>query len=212
MNKVSLLDSLYLSEYFRPFRTKLMCLIGDEHAKTGERINSTTSVPAYDRWRTILLREKMFYIMLDHLMVELLEEDLFDTATTNFPESFGNGSPEVVLDAIFQSSGYKGIEEYGEFLRKGSYFAICDENSKTLKIPLFRSMGKNEFSGGLLHLLKHFNVKGNAVTTGSQQHEFTLQTLLDMCETFFFEQGEVTDFKKRQIYSNLQFHKCRRKI
>jgi hypothetical protein len=95
----------------------------------------------------------------------------------------------VVLHALWQSSNYLFKDaDYKDFLRRDSFFSINDSDGKTFKIPLFRTFGDEdkEFKGGILHFLKHFQVNGQPATTGSQQHEFSIQTLLDSCEAFFF--------------------------
>lgn len=202
MKKITINDVPEVSGFFQPFRNKINCLVHDIDAKSGEPLNNFSAVPAYDQWRTIEISGKTFYVMLDHFMEEILEGDLFEKATARFPDAFGSKDPESVISALWECSNYdKSMQDFKSFLRQGSYFAIADGDGKTLKIPLFRQIedGRSDFSGGILHTLKHFQVLGKAVTTSSQAHEFSQQTLIDICEAFFFLNPEPANVKAREI-------------
>lgn len=189
MQKLTNEEARYLSHYFQASRDKLVCLVSDVNAKTGESLNSSVGVPSWKNWRTVKISGEIFYIMLDHFMTEILEEDLFERAHEKFSDRFVKGEPDEILEALWEVSNFDNqIGNFEDFLRRYSFFSISSKSGKTLKLPLFRflNLEKGEFSGGILHLLKHFQVNGKAVSTGTQQHEFTEAILLTICEAFYF--------------------------
>jgi hypothetical protein len=76
-------------------------------------------------------------------------------------------------------------------------------SERILRLDLFRKLdmstnGHIEFTGGLMHLLKHFSINGINLSTGKDKHDITSieDVIVFIMKAFFLVEGKFETSKK----------------
>ena len=107
-------------------------------------------------------------------------------ATKELNKLFGTGNATDVIDALYQaSSSPLEKNEYIDYIQNMACCYIMFEEKDclqdyVLRIDMFRKLDDSrtqplfkDFTGGLLHALKHFSIGGNSLSTGNENNETT---------------------------------------
>lgn len=150
---------------------------------------------------------RVFYAVKSNVFKHLTER-FYMEAHKKFPNQFGTGNADDVIDALYKAQPVFDIPRYIEFL-KTEQFAYLFEltngkvSDKVLRLDLFRKLdtsanGHPEFTGGLMHALKHFSVNGINLSTGRDVHNITSpEDVVDLVvKTFFLAEGKFETSKK----------------
>lgn len=150
---------------------------------------------------------RVFYSVKSNVFKHLTEK-FYMEAHQKFPSQFGTGNANDVIDALYKAQPVFDIPRYIEFL-KTEQFAYLFElthgtvSDKVLRLDLFRKLDTNtngypEFTGGLMHALKHFSVNGINLSTGTDVHNITNpEDVVDLIvRAFFITEGEFETSKK----------------
>jgi hypothetical protein len=124
-------------------------------------------------------------------------------ATEQFPALLGTGNAYDVIDAINKvEPTYPDVLRMAKYLQEEQFGLFIENNNgkiedRILRLDLFRQLdemqdGKHEFTGGILHALKHFSYNNVPLSTGKQIHNLSHPTeiIFILLETFFFGQGK----------------------
>lgn len=130
----------------------------------------------------------------------------------------GTGDAEDVIDALYNTSGYKywgTKQDYINFLTgHACCYVVYQDNgifSDILRIDMFRSTMPNkedptkiDFVGGLLHTLKHFSIKDQNLSTGTYIYNiFDIRHIIYLIGMAFrLKKGEGTKYKSLQQLTN----------
>lgn len=115
----------------------------------------------------------------------IMEEDLSRRITRDYPRYFGTGDARDVLEALWkQDFSHTRIEydRYCNILRheQFAWVAEYDENGivgdKILRLDLYRKLDRRkdggcDFSGGLLHVFKHFSCNNRPLSYLKSQND-----------------------------------------
>ena len=121
-----------------------------------------------------------FYIIYNTGFLKTISHQII-LAQQQCPEKFGTGNADDVIDALYSVSGYNAFGDKNAYLDYLIDYNCCyvvyknnGSFSDVLKIDLLRRILpnkkvplKSDFVGGLLHVLKHFSVKGKNLATGN---------------------------------------------
>lgn len=143
-----------------------------------------------------------FYIVFNVSCHRLLHEGILDALQT-FPEKFGTGNAMDVVDAIYEGSVFKSLgdkDRYIKFLADNACCYVVYANEEgfgdILRLDTFRKVddrdGKYDFTGGLMHVLKHFSYEGRNLAVGKDIHDlFDLEHLVYLIAMAFrLKEGE----------------------
>lgn len=121
-----------------------------------------------------------FYIIYNTGFLKMISHQII-LAQQQYPEKFGTGNADDVIDALYSVSGYNAFGDKNAYLDYLIDYNCCYVVYKNkglfgdvLKIDLLRRIlpnkkvpSKSDFVGGLLHVLKHFSVEGKNLATGN---------------------------------------------
>lgn len=130
----------------------------------------------------------------------LLQEGIIE-ALESFPEKFGTGNAMDVVDALYEESVFKslgGKDRFIKFLAENACCYVVYENEEgfndILRLDTFRKVdernGKQdvyEFTGGLMHVLKHL-YEGRNLAIGKDVHDLFDLNLIAIA--FRLKEGE----------------------
>ena len=158
-----------------------------------------------------------FYIVFNSSFLKMISSSILD-ATKKYPNKFGTGDAEDVIDALYNTSGYKywgTKQDYINFLTgHACCYVVYQDNgifSDILRIDMFRSTMPNkedptkiDFVGGLLHTLKHFSIKDQNLSTGTYIYNiFDIRHIIYLIGMAFrLKKGEGTKYKSLQQLTN----------
>lgn len=125
-----------------------------------------------------------FYIVFNVSCHRLLQEGILE-ALEAFPEKFGTGNAMDVIDALYEGSVFKSLgdkERYIQFLAENAccyvVYANGEEFGDILRLDTFRYVEEKknnpnvyDFTGGLMHVLKHFSHEGRNLAVGKDVHD-----------------------------------------
>lgn len=159
-----------------------------------------------------------FYLVFNSTFLNLIYSKI-QKAMEKFPEKFGTGNANDVIDAIYAISAFDKLgdkDEYVRFLidhpccyivyRKNNEF---EEN--ILRIDILRLIKtnkedptKSDFIGGLMHTLKHFSIDDKNLSTGTYVHNvFDIHYIVYLIAMAFrLKTGERCTYKAIQELSN----------
>lgn len=136
--------------------------------------------------------DQHFYIIYNAICHRLLQDGILK-ALDAFPEKFGTGNAMDVVDALYEVSAFKGLgdkERYIQFLAENAccyvVYANGEEFGDILRLDTFRFVEEKknnpnvyDFTGGLMHVLKHFSHEGRNLAVGKDVHDlFDLEHLV----------------------------------
>lgn len=140
--------------------------------------------------------------------------EVLPAACKKYPESFGARDAHKVIEAIYKTRpelGYDNMTDYEDHLSNEQFamvFKIEQDgtvNHNVLRLDLFRMIkeeiknpGKDEFIGGIMHLLKHFTFEGYNLSTNIGENELKHPTqIIGLAIKCFFESKHIyTDGRK----------------
>lgn len=133
-----------------------------------------------------------FYIVFNVSCHRLLQEGILEALQT-FPEKFGTGNAMDVVDALYEVNGFNSFgdkDRYIKFLADNvcCYVVYANEEGfgDILRLDTFRKVDERDgnqdvydFTGGLMHVLKHFSYEGRNLAVGKDIHDlFDLEHLV----------------------------------
>lgn len=146
-----------------------------------------------------------FYIIFNVSCHRLLRDGILE-ALDAFPEKFGTGNAMDVVDALYEGSYFNSFGDKDRYIKFLADNACCyvvyangTEFGDILRLDTFRSVEakKNnpnvyDFTGGLLHVLKHFSHEGRNLAVGRDVHDlFDLEHLVYLIAMAFrLKEGE----------------------
>lgn len=163
-----------------------------EYAKVGVPLENYTQYK---------ISSRIFYSVKSNVFKHLIETFYLE-AHEKFPEKFGTNNANDVIEALYKVCPVYEIPEYIEFLKNEQFaYLIETEDDKVLdkivRIDLFRKLDTNkegfaEFTGGIMHLLKHFSVNNLNLSTGKELHNISHpEEIIELIvRAFFVERGE----------------------
>lgn len=175
-----------LMSYLKPVFKKIWAHENDERQKVGKSLDAFQfGFPINNIW--LYLTEKngeKFYIIFNVSFFSMISDQI-KQAQTQYPENFGTGNADDVMDALYQVSNYKGLGDKNAYLDYLVDHCCCyvvyrvnGEFGDVLRIDLLRTIKpnintpeKNDVVGGLLHVLKHFSLNGKNLATGTDKND-----------------------------------------
>ena len=159
-----------------------------------------------------------FYMIFNSTFLNLIYKGV-EKALEEFPDKFGTGNAQDVIEALYNVSAYQrfgSIEDYIQFLTDHlCCYIVYRENGilsdDILRIDLLRQIlpskgddTKNDFVGGLLHTLKHFSIDNRNLSTGTYIHNiFDIHHLMYLVAmSFRLRTGEGCKYSAIQELSN----------
>ncbi|MBO8460055.1 MAG: hypothetical protein IAA73_06975 [Bacteroidetes bacterium] len=169
--------------YIKPKLQALWIHENEERKKRGnELINEFQfGFPIIDIAHYKINNSRNFYLIFNSSFLKIISSSIIK-AIDNFPDKFGTGDANDVIDALYNVSGYHGDREayIGYLEQNACCYIVYRENEKfddILRLDIFRLIlpckddsKKYEFIGGLLHALKHFSINGKNLSTGNDIH------------------------------------------
>ena len=184
-----------LMSYLKPVFKKIWAHENDERQKVGKSLDAFQfGFPINNIWLFLTGKNgEKFYIIFNVSFFSMISAQI-KQAQTQYPENFGTGNADDVMDALYQVSNYKGWGDKNAYL---DYlvdhcccyvvFRVNGEFGDVLRIDLFRAIkpnkntpGKNDVVGGLLHVLKHFSLDGKNLATGTDKND-----VFDVCHIIY---------------------------
>lgn len=140
-----------------------------------------------------------------------------DKSNEKYPEKYGTKNAHDVIDALYNVwDTFLSKDEFVVYLQKFACCYILYENPNTLydilRIDLFRRLdcnkedtSKSDFTGGLLHSLKHFSKNGHNLSTGSEKNDISnLLDVLNMIASSFLDRKERCRENRKKDYVSYQ--------
>ncbi len=128
----------------------------------------------YGDRKFVIICTNVFYHILESVLIEACEK---------YPENFGKDDVNKVLEALYLIENIGPPNQFSEFLKKEQFawiIELVDESigPNILRVELFRKTNtlkddnlKNEFTGGIFHVFKHFTFKGIPLSTKKENKE-----------------------------------------
>lgn len=149
--------------------------------------------------------------------------DRLEGAFKKYPDKFGTGNADDVIDAMYNVSGfppYETRENFIKYVKENNccYVVYRMDNSwmkEILRIDMFRMLkespndvSKKEFVGGLLHTLKHFSLSGRYLSTGQENYDLiNIDQLVSLiANAFLLKKGDGHKFESVQIFGNVTMY------
>jgi hypothetical protein len=160
---------------------------------------------------------------LDSVLIEACEK---------YPDYFGKGEINKVLEALYQTENVGTMEQFYDFLKTEQFAWILEivneeVSPHVLRVELFRRVDKlkkdefkNEFTGGVFHSFKHFTYKGIPLSTKKENKEINhpKSIIQYLIQGFFFSDLKMksdTKYESKmnfQIDNQLQFSFYKQKV
>ena len=155
-----------------------------------------------------------FYMAFSSSLYKFVQDTLVRIADER-PDLFGTGNARDVIKALYEATRqvYNGDErDYEKYLRDWmNCYVVYKVNGvwseDILRLELFSIIqenkeepGKYDFTGGLMHVLKHFSVEGRCVSVGAERFDlFDIHHLVYLIAMAFrLRQGEGKKYKAVQ--------------
>lgn len=219
MKIISIQEYNALMDYMKSKLKSLWNHENEEREKLGKELINMFQFgfPISDINRHGINENNDFYIVFNGSFLKMINSSIFD-ATTEYPNKFGTGDAKDVIDALYNTSGYKywgTKQDYINFLTEHAccYIVYRDNGvfSDILRIDMLRSTMPNkenptkiDFVGGLLHTLKHFSIKDQNLSTGTYVYNvFDIRHIVYLIGMAFrLKNGEGTKYKSLQELTN----------
>ncbi|RZJ33969.1 MAG: hypothetical protein EOO51_11465 [Flavobacterium sp.] len=164
-----------------------------------EAKNLVKSTFPYNNYRKVDIDGHDFYYGGTNIFL-IVTEIVIEEALKMFPKNFGNGNAVSVLHALnktrFLHERIKdAIRIYGNENFVWVFDRLSDDNdSRILRLDLFRRLNKIphkkrkwDFTGGIFHALKHFSIKGQPLSTGTDINDVqNIQSIIFLIIKAFF--------------------------
>lgn len=157
-----------------------------------------------------------FIIAAGNVIAEMVK-DVLPEACQKHPTSFGNKNAHTVVSALYDTHPvpeYAGdINAFEDFLSTEQFamvFKLLPDGSvdkMVLRLDLFRLIqenkdapGTDEFTGGLMHALKHFNFDGYPLSTGKGENSLCHPSdIISMVIKGFFQSDHIRSADRKGI-------------
>lgn len=164
-------------------------------------------------YRKITIDNKAYYYAGSNIFLIVMELVLLQ-ARKQFPRNFGNGNAVTVLHALNKTRLlHSRLKDAIRIYRTENFIYVFDnendtEENKILRLDLFRILDKipilkrkYEFTGGLLHALKHFSNDNLPLSTGNDINNINSpeEIIFLTIEAFYCGNG-VFSGKKNETY------------
>ncbi|NCT75062.1 MAG: hypothetical protein GXC78_11060 [Chitinophagaceae bacterium] len=156
---------------------------------------------------------RKFFYFGTNIFRGFFEENIAN-AIKLFPKNFGNGNAMSVIHAINKVRPlYVRTKEVIRLL-KTECFAVVHEdrltakNDDIIRLDLFRKLDKQphhkrkyDFTGGIMHALKHFTLNGNPLSTGTDINDISppLRIVEIIIDTFFIAPDSYYESKNKYV-------------
>jgi hypothetical protein len=182
--------------------------VGDE----GELIKKKSKEwhwTGYDQSKYLkaIIEGETFIIAAGNVITGVISEVL-PQACQQYAENFGTRDAHAVVKAIFDTRpqpGFPDMSSFEQFLSTEQFafvFKVESDgtvNRHVLRLDLFRMIqvnkddpGQNDFTGGLMHALKHFRYNGCSLSTHMGENELHYPTdIIGMVIRCFFESPHI---------------------
>ena len=99
-----------LMSYLKPVFKKIWAHENDERQKVGKSLDAFQfGFPINNIWLYLTENdEEKFYIIFNVSFFSMISDQI-KQAQTQYPENFGTGNADDVMDALYQVSNYKGL-------------------------------------------------------------------------------------------------------
>lgn len=146
--------------------------------------------------------ETTLFFVFNYSFLNIMSDKIL-TAIDKYPNSFGTGNAQDVINALYKLSnmGYSQ-EDYVSYLQDFACCYVLYEDKQhlspnILRIDLLRYLKDNEttqkkeFVGGLLHSLKHFSKDGKNLSVGKDVNDVSdMEDILIYIGRAFVECGQ----------------------
>ncbi len=161
-------------------------------------------------YEEIIIGKRAFYAISTPVFRAILEEVLPE-ATRNYPDLFGTGRAEDVVQALYQTRPFGKAEKFATLLGHEQFCYVLEVtdgqlNEGVLRIDLFRDIKQDEkgsgFVGGIFHAFKHFSYDGIPLFTGQDQHDIQPSAIVFLLtKAFFWDAGTSVSDKEYKVRS-----------
>lgn len=176
-------------------------------AKSGFDISHYREIDYADR-KFVIISTNVFYQILDSVLIEACEK---------YPKNFGKDNVNKVLQALYLVENMGTPDQFSDFLKNEQFawiLELVDESVSpyALRVELFRQINivknedtKNEFTGGIFHLFKHFTYKGIPLSTKKENKEINHpKSIIEfLIQGFFFTELKKKSENKYESKKNL---------
>ena len=199
----------------------------EERIKKGEKeLNGYEYSYSIAEWFCTNMDDLTIYYAFNFSFLRNISSNM-SQAAEKLNNLFGTGNAQDVLDALYQISKTNlRKDEYIEFIRNlACCYVLFEDNdcllNHILRIDMFRKLDVNrddptikDFTGGLLHALKHFSINGKSMSTGKEINDITdisqVSEILPRIALAFVECIKNTPLKDRIAipYKDTYYLKC----
>ena len=190
---------------------KLKCLMKHDsnswHDNRENEIGKSWAVLSGTYTREVTGNDEVLLFFSKKIFKDLFENTLFLIHSEN-PELFKNNEAKNILKKILKIIQSQGsytsstYEDFEKFVLKEAFMLVSDlDGRRTLRIDVCRGIRKRadekeEFIGGLLHALKHFEKEGVPLSpgghTGTQLPKYFLNLII---EAFYSDSFKIQNSK-----------------
>jgi hypothetical protein len=153
-------------------------------------------------WRVWTIGKRRFFMVSTNVFSEIMESVLVE-AVERFPEKFGTGDAEDVIDAVYGIEAFGPRKDFTDYLRTENFGYVLEiaegvVNERVLRIDLFRmikprKVGQRDFVGGAFHVLKHYSYDGIPLSTHRAVHDIHPRFVIHIVtKAFFIDIGHGT--------------------
>lgn len=168
----------------------------------------------FQNYRLYKSNSRLFYSVQMNTF-KVIVDDFLVRAQTITSEKFGTGEAKDVVEALYMINPMFGLDGFTDYLKNEKCTYIFESEAgvvvdRILRIDLFRLIqkaknGKGEFTGGLLHALKHFSKQGINYSTGKCNYELDHphQLIQMIVDAFFVDEGHFENENEYVVLKEL---------
>jgi hypothetical protein len=164
-----------------------------------------------ENYKVFNINNRKIITISTNWFTDILKDDLY-TASQKFSSEFGKQNTESILKALFEICPYFDYNSYDDFLVNEQFlFAIEISNSKIidkfLRLDLYRINDTTAFTGGIFHVLKHFNSNGlNLSTEKGETPIMKPYAIIKLILNGFFNEELIKSEKPNEYYSYTNYN------
>lgn len=203
----------------------------DENGNTVSKMRKGWFKANYDvsKYLKAIIDGEVFIIAAGNVITEIVK-DVLPEACKKYPDKFGNKNAHTVVSALYDTCPvpeYAGdMSAFEDFLSTEQFamvFKLLPDGSvdkMVLRLDLFRLIQENkdapgtyEFTGGLLHPLKHFNFEGHPLSTEKGENTLSHPSdIISMVIKGFFQSPHIRDSGKKGFKTITEIQKNKKMI
>lgn len=168
------------------------------------------SLPS-ENYKVFNINNRKIITISTNWFTDILKDDLY-TASEKFSNEFGNQNTESILKALFEICPYFDYKLYSDFLKKEQFLFALEINNnivlnKFLRLDLFRKDDTTVFTGGIFHVLKHFNSNGLSLSTENGETPIMKPySIIKLILNAFFKEELIKYEKSNYYYSFTNYY------